>query len=287
METKYYTIIEKDALREDFLYIPKKFKRYLKEKEIFWIYKIINLKDDRVYIGKTNNIRQRALNYINEYLKGDISRKLTQGFQELGIGKFLMFPIEIAYSEQSAEAKEKYYIDLNDSINDGFNVYNNSAPTKKKRIRPAVPHTLYSKMIRSKLISAINTETREVIFSTGLKLFGDYINRSKDEVKSAAKRETRLEGFFIYYLNASDFRSQIEDAISKIKRNSVYEDYKLQYHDFIKYSKILKDILKSSSLNGFDFTLKFITQSNDPCGYEFKNINDFFDFYNNASNKII
>lgn len=287
MNRIYYTMTEKNKMKEDLLHIPKKFKKYLNRDDIIWIYKIINLKDDRVYVGKTNNINRRALNYINDYLKGDISRKITQAFQDLGLQNFLMFPLEIATNEDSAEIKEKYYIDLFDSIKNGFNAYNNSARTYTNRKRPSVPQTLYSKMIKSKIVAAINTDKKELIFSTGLKLFGDYIDRSKDEIKSAAKRETRLNGYFIYYMNYTDFSKQVLDAESKINKNTTYDDYRLQYHDFIKYSNYLISILKARTDNPEKFTLKFITQSNDDCGYKFEDINNFFEYYKNAVNSIV
>lgn len=44
MDNVYYSMTEKNKLKENFLYIPKKFKKYLKRKDIVWIYKIINLK---------------------------------------------------------------------------------------------------------------------------------------------------------------------------------------------------------------------------------------------------
>ena len=285
METKYYTMTEKDALRKRFLYIPKEFKKYLNKDDIFWVYKIINLIDDRMYIGKTSDINRRSLNYVNEYLKGDISRKLTKGFQELGFEYFLMIPIEIASNERSAEFKEHYYIDYYDTIETGFNATISSAPTPTKRVRPGVPQTLYSKMIKSKLVACINTSTKHIVFSTGLKLFGDYISRSKDEVKSAAKRETRLEGYFIYYMNSVDFEKQVMDAESKIAKNVKYKDSKLQYHDFLKYSSYLIEYLTTSE-NSLEFKIDFITQSNDDCGYRFEDIGVFNEYYKNASNKI-
>lgn len=277
---------EKSKIKNDFLYIPKKFKKYLKRKDILWIYKIINLKDDRTYIGKTSDINRRALNYVNTYLKGDISMKISKAFQDMGFSNFIMIPLEIAFNENSAEIKEKYYIDLYNSIENGFNVYNNSAPTYKNRKRPSVPQTLYSKMVKSKIIAAINTESKTIIYSTGLKLFGDFIDRSKDEVKSAAKRETRLEGFFIYYLNMGDFTTQITHAQSKIDKNTTYADYRLQYYDFIKYSEYLINLL-SRHENPEGFNMLFITQSNDPCGYKYENVEKFFGYYKKAVNSII
>ena len=287
MQKKYYSMIEKNKLKEDLLFIPKRFKKYLKKDNIIWVYEIINYKDNRIYVGKTTDINRRAMNYVNEYLKGDVSRKLSAGFQELGLCNFMMFPIEVATNEISAEIKEKYYIDLYDSIKNGFNAINNSASSYKNRKRPSVPQTLYSKMIKSKLVACIDTANKAIVFSTGLKLFGDFIDRSKDEVKSAAKRETRLNGYFIYYMNYNDFTKQLIDAESKIKKNTTYADYRLQYYDFVKYSNYLIELLKDKTNNPEKFDMKFITQSNEPCCNKFEEIDNFFEYYKDAVSSIV
>ena len=140
-------------------------------------------------------------------------------------------------------------------------------------------------MAKSKLICAINPEMNEFIFSTGLKLFGDYIGRSKDNIKSAAKRETKINGYFIYYLNNTDYNNQISNALSKYNKNSIYSDCTLQYGDFLIYGNILK-----MYLNNFKNDLiypKFIMQSSSTKGYDEKSIDIFIKYYSNLDNKII
>lgn len=277
MKDTYVTLIEKRRLKELFLIITDEWKKYLKKKDIFWIYIIRNTKNDKVYIGKTVDINQRALNYVNDYLKGEISREISKAIYEIGIDSFSMFPLEIATNEISAEIKEKYYIDKFNSIDSGYNMILNSTKTYKNRKRPSVPQTLYSKTIKSKLIASINIDSGLIVFSTGLKLFGDFIGRSKDEIKSAAKRETKLENYYIYYLNPDDLSKQLENANSKISRNTVYMDYKLQYHDFLKYSNYLISIIHSKGEeNPENFKMIFITQSNDDAGYKIEDIGKFF-----------
>ena len=116
METKYYTVTEKNEIKNNFLYIPKKFKKYLGCKNIFWIYKIINYKDNRVYVGKTSDINRRALNYVNEYLKGDISRTISKAFQDIGFNNFMMFPLEIAFNDDECGYKME-------NVSNFFNYY--------------------------------------------------------------------------------------------------------------------------------------------------------------------
>lgn len=277
--------IDKDSLLEKFLVIPSEFKKE-QEKSYLWVYKIINYKNSKVYIGKTNNLHQRALNYINDFLKGYSDRKILKAMQDIGIQNFIMTPIEYALNDKSLEIKEKYYIDLYDSIDNGYNSTIQSGKVYNHQKRNGAPQTLYAKIIKSKVMISVNPEQKCIVISIGGKLFGDFINRHKDEVKSAAKRETKLEGFFIYYLNDTDFNSQINSANLKIAKNINYKDYKLQYYDFIKYSNMIKKFLQTKEIpNGFN--VKFIVQDNSEIGYEFRSIDEFFTLYENYSKRII
>ena len=179
---------------------------------------------------------------------------------EIGIENFMIYPLEIATNNESAGIKEKYYIDLYDSINNGYNVIMGSSTCKKSKVKHTpTKQTIYSKVSKSKIICCVNPDKKEMIFSTGLKLFGDYIGRSKDEIKSAAKRETKLNGYFIYYMNQSDISKQLENAINKIQRNHIYNDNLLQYSDFIKYYNYVNYFIYDHESS--DFSIKFITLS--------------------------
>ena len=291
METikKYYVKEEKDEIKKNFLIIPEKFKKYIESDEtIYWIYKISNNVNNCVYIGKTKDINIRAMNYINEYLKGDGDRKINRAFQEIGLENFKMEPLEVTSKPESSCIKEKYYIDLYDSIDNGYNTSMNSAIHRKVKNETGHQHTIYSKVIRSKLVACVNTIDKKIVFSTGLKLFGDLIGRSKDEVKSAAKRETRLEKYFIYYLNKTDFDNQINAAKLKIEKNSIYSDCNLQYPDFVKYGEYIKSILKNGiKSNEENFRISFITQSNNIVGYDELEPDKFIEYYKSVPFSII
>lgn len=285
MSSNYTTKESKDSIIKNFLIIPKEFKKY-NNSDIIWIYKLTNTENNKIYIGKTNNLRQRAFNYINDFLKGELGRKISKAICDIGIDKFTMIPLEVACTEKSAEIKEMYYIDLYDTITNGYNSVNASTTHSITKPRKGVPHTLYSKMIKSKLICCINDSENKIIFSTGLKLFGDYIGRHKDEIKSAARRETRLDGYFIYYLNNSDFRNQIANAQNKIFKNIKYDDNILQYHSFIAFAKIVQKMVLSSKYKYMNYDILFITQSNDECGYCYKDITEFDEYYSSFDKKI-
>lgn len=251
------------------------------------IYIIINYENSKVYIGKTNNIKTRSLDYINNYCKGYLDRKIDRAFNSIGIENFLMSPLEVAFNQKSASIKEKYYIDLYNSVEEGYNVSygceNYSKPNKNRR--KGVKQTIYAKMAKSKLICAINPDDKCIFFSTGLKLFGDFVGRGKDEIKSAARRETKIEGYFIYYMNQTDFNYQIENANMRIEMNSIYKDNLLQYNDFVKYSNYLLSYLRDNTVPD-DFEIKSIIQSNNESGYDYISIDNFLKYYQSTKNNI-
>lgn len=287
METKLTTLEIKETLFKSFLIIDDYFEKTIYDKNIYFIYKITNLKTNEVYIGKAKNIIQRAKNYINYFLKGDnVESLLIKDMVKIGIENFLMEIIETADNSKSARIKEIYYIDKYNSIKTGYNKILGSADYENRNYSRNIinMHTVYSKVIKSKNMCAINPETNEIIFSTGLKLFGDLIGRHKDEIKSFAKRQTKVNGFFIYYLNREDFVNQLYSANLKIEKNSIYSDTNLQYPEFIKCSEILIDILKGKFQNNHGFNIKFITQSSD--GYKYDDVEKFLKLYDTLENKI-
>ena len=288
METILYTKEMKEDLLKTFLIVTKRLKKYLKcEARIYWVYKIYNTKNDKIYIGKTIDLRRRAMDYINEYCHGYKDRKINEAMINLGIENFIMYPLEVAYTSESASIKEKYYIDLYDSIKKGYNTSMGSPSNdvNHKKHTP-VKQTIYAKVAKSKVICAYNPETNQAYFSTGLKLFGDFIGRHKDEIKSAARRQTKIDGYFIFYLNKKDFSSQIQNVNSKIEKNINYNDYNLQYPLFLYSSKNILSIIQENK-NENNIEIFFITQSNDECGYKYDSFDVFLKYYKNIPNNLI
>ena len=127
MNNNYCSKETKTSMKKTFLIISKKFKKYLNyKKEIYWIYSIYDIEHEKYYIGKTVDINKRANDYINAYIKGDKQQNITKNMIKYGIDNFIMYPIELAFNPESASIKEKYYIDLYDSIKNGYNKKLNS-----------------------------------------------------------------------------------------------------------------------------------------------------------------
>lgn len=279
---------KKKEILDSFLYIPKKFKKYIDcGEKIHWIYTIRNLTTGTLYVGKTTSIRRRAKDHINSFIKADTNSKLYTAMTEYGIDAFIMTPIEITPNPESASIKERYYIDKYNTVKNGYNTVCGSASTETREYhrKKGNPQTVYAKLSKSKNMCAVNTKEKLVVFSTGLKLFGDYIGRGKDEIKSAAKRETRMEGFFIYYLNKTDFMNQYAIAQRKNDKQSIYSKCNDQYPDFIKYADYIRNYIQNGD-NPEGFKIIFITQDPDS-EYKFSDVDSFLSYYKSLSDIII
>ena len=277
------TIENKEMCITEFLkldeFINKHHDEIYNATELFYIYKITNIENNKIYIGKTKNIHRRASEYISEYSnKRGKKRAIWFAIMKHGIKKFIMEPIDIADGKKTAATKEIYYISITHSYDPdvGYNqvIQSVDAVDHLKNYKPRMQQA-DEKMRRSKIIAAINPLTKEIIFSTGLKLFGDYINRGKDEIKSAAKRSSSLNGYYIYYLDNESFSKQIQYAEIYSKKEKVYVDYGVFFHLADMLVKVL-----IQDINDENFSIKFIHQSDDSeSGYVFNDPKIITNYY--------
>ena len=85
----------------------------------FFVYKIINLITGKVYIGSTNNIKNRFWRHQRQlHLNKHHSIKLQRSYNKYGIDNFKFETIEECSKEDLIQ-REQYYIDLYDSYNEG------------------------------------------------------------------------------------------------------------------------------------------------------------------------
>lgn len=270
----------KDKLLLEFLTIPD----YIDYSATsVYIYMITNDVNDMKYIGKSTNIITRARAYINNVLGHDTScQPIVRAMKLLGLEKFKMTVIDTALSYEEGCEKELYYISKFDTISNGYNVTMSSVVTNGVTYnRKSGYHMSVScKRSKSKLICAISVSEKNIYFSSGLKLFGLLIGRSKDEIKTAAKRGTMKNGYMFYYMNSTDFMMQ-KFAVNK-KMSGPIINYKYEYYvDFIKYSEYLVNFLKTGD-NPENFNIYFMTQTDEnDNGYIISDPNDFLLYYKN------
>ena len=100
----------------------KKLPLILGSENVCGIYKITNIKNQMCYIGQAKDMRKR----LNEHLKKGVGidtpqgNKLYQAMLEDGIDSFTFELLEEC-SEEELNSKERYYIELYNSIDYGYN----------------------------------------------------------------------------------------------------------------------------------------------------------------------
>ena len=85
------------------------------------IYQIVNIKNNKKYIGSTINMQKRWWKHLSELRLGrHPSKKLQNAWDTFGEENFIFCEIEQCESDELIE-KEMFYIKQNDSIRNGYN----------------------------------------------------------------------------------------------------------------------------------------------------------------------
>jgi group I intron endonuclease len=94
-------------------------------RETCGIYKITNIKNDKVYIGSSKNILNRWGNHIFELVScKHYNTELQKDFDKYGIENFIFQVIEILDNKNKILEREQYYIEKYNSLNPekGYNI---------------------------------------------------------------------------------------------------------------------------------------------------------------------
>lgn len=280
-----YNREERMEIKNHFLNIPDEFLKYVNNSNIIWIYSISSIRNNHVvYIGKTTDITRRASQYVAEYSRKEAFREINALLLDNGIENYIMTPIDVTFSDMNGSELELYYIRKYDTISNGVNTAYGSRGTILK------PTDANNKRSRSKLICIVSPNSHDIIICTGLKLAGDIIGRTKDMMKTYAKRGLPVDGYYIYYLNYIDYNMIIDKVNNKLVNtplNAPHYNPDL-YRVYLHYAKYLKTFLKSKGhKNPEHFVCKYATQvDNNSGGYEFEDIDNFLREYKNFTLKI-
>jgi hypothetical protein len=60
--------------------------------------------------------------------------------------------------------------------------------------------TTHDKKVRSEGVIAVNLNQKKLVFADSMKLFGDFMNSSKDMIKNCVRKGKPYKGWFIFYL---------------------------------------------------------------------------------------
>lgn len=196
--------------------LPKHIKRF------GYVYCIENKKNGKKYIGSSysrwmdvknpsvwNQLRKRATNYIYDYnnlvksIKEDprnisSGRPIIRAMYEEGIENFVMYPLAETIEDQHFAAEE-YFIKKYDTVNNGYNFQSVNGKYHRFRNHMGTPHTEEEKKKRSTEIICISPSTKKIIFADSMKLFGDYMNSSKDMIKNSVRKCRPYKGWYCFY----------------------------------------------------------------------------------------
>jgi len=255
--------------------IPKEFR--LKEDMIpyGYIYCIENKKNGKKYIGSTHSVwvgisrptvycslHKRASQYIYEYNR---DTRMINAFPDLlntlrpviramvvdGIENFIMYPIAETTRWTHTHA-ENYFIKLYNSVKNGYNQYKAIPPSN------TIGRSLSQeeKLLRSEQIFCININTKQMLYSDSMKLFGDFISSSKDMIKNSVRKGRPYKGWYLFYVDKDKRQYILEtnvfgDGLAKDDRHS--NKSKASYKEiYDKVSDYISNGAKSIHFSDFE-----------------------------------
>lgn len=123
------------------------------------IYKITNIKNNKIYIGQTiNSLETRFNRHKNDALNNIIDTHFARAIRYYGPESFVAEIIDTAESEDELTKKEKYWINYYNSINEGYNEtdaeYKSGGNTYKNKTKEEM--TLISQKLRESKLGEKN-----------------------------------------------------------------------------------------------------------------------------------
>ena len=87
-----------------------------------WIYKIINIQNNKIYIGQTiRPVKDRFHRHINDALNNNLDTHFARAIRKYGKDSFIIEIIDEAINQIELNQKEQYWIQYYNSIQDGYN----------------------------------------------------------------------------------------------------------------------------------------------------------------------
>lgn len=202
------------------------------------IYKLTNTINNLIYIGQTVNFKRRINEYKNRTPIKSSNYKIIKAINKYGFNNF-SYELIIECDVNELDQYEMYFIEKFKSYNPniGYNSmhieqdgkYHINKETKEKMSKShyGKKQSSHTKKLRSNKIIAF--KNNDIIIADSAKLFGDYINKSKDIIKNGLRKPVKVCGYMIFYADS-------------IKRNEILNKQKtkkVRNKEYIKISEML------------------------------------------------
>lgn len=87
-----------------------------------WIYKITNIRNNKVYIGQTiRPIKQRFHRHLNDAVNNILDTHFARAIRKYGKDNFIIEEIDTAQTQDELNQKEQYWIKFYNSVEEGYN----------------------------------------------------------------------------------------------------------------------------------------------------------------------
>ena len=194
----------------------------------------------KVYIGETLNFRKRISEYRALNPNGS-NRPIKSAMRKYGTDNFSISILKEDVSE-NLNALESEFIHSYDSANPekGYNITSGDkgiyalgcspiARALKSVAHRGKKESNITKRKKSNIIIAISDD--EFIVADSAKLFGAYINKSKDLIKNGLRQPSMISGYHVFY---DDYYKRQEI------RNKMMNKRSIRNHDYMKKTRFLR-----------------------------------------------
>ena len=207
--------------------------------KIVCVYRITNLLNGKIYIGQTVDLRKRVSEY--NHPKDNLKRPIMHAMYTHGSENFQLEVIEECIPE-NLDCFESYHIrkscaydkDIGYNENRGNTSRDFAAALEQRRLmseaHKGLTESPFTKRKKSNAIIAINEDERSVIIADSAKLFGDYVDKSKDYIKNCLRQPSTVQGYQLYYL---DKQKRDENCLRILKSKTMKSDRYQRLWDII------------------------------------------------------
>lgn len=178
--------------------------------------KWVDVKFPRVYV----QLKKRVSNYLYEYNRlkknpdsmGTLARPIISAMLCDGIDNFVMYPLAET-TKESHWKSEEYFINKFNTVDNGYNFQSVKGKYHRFRNHVGIKHTASAKKLRSVEVIAINISEKKIVYADSMKLFGDYMNSSKDMIKNSVRKCRIYKGWYIFYTDRAKRKFVIDKNV--------------------------------------------------------------------------